>query len=55
MKLARAVRQLVSLFDDLINSDLGAILLFLLRDDDPEVKVAACRCCRFIAKVLVKE
>jgi hypothetical protein len=56
MKLAKAVRQLVSLFDDdLINSDLGAILLFLLRDDNPEAKVAACRCCRFIAEVLVKE
>jgi serine/threonine-protein phosphatase 2A regulatory subunit A len=56
MKLAKAVRHLVSLFDDeLINSDLGAILLFLLRDDDPEVKVAACRCCRLIAEVLVKE
>lgn len=40
---------------DLIGSDIGAIVLFLLRDPDPEVKTAACDCCRQIVDVLVKE
>lgn len=39
---------------DLLGSDIGAILLFLLRDLDPEVKTAACGCCKQIVDVLVK-
>ena len=40
---------------DLIGSDMGSIILFVLRDLDPEVKTAACGCCKQIIDVLVKE
>ena len=53
--MAKALSELVPYFSsDLIGSDIGATILFLLRDFDPEVKTAACGCCKQIVDVLVK-
>lgn len=53
--LAKTLPQIGPYFAaDLVSSDIGAIILFLLRDFDPEVKTAACGCCKQIVDVLVK-
>ncbi|OHT11584.1 HEAT repeat family protein [Tritrichomonas foetus] len=53
--MAKTLSVLVPYFAaDLIGSDIGSIILFLLRDFDPEVKTAACGCCKQIVDVLVK-
>jgi len=53
--MAKMLPNLVPYFaTDLVGSDIGAILLFLLRDQDPEVKTAACGCCKQIVDVLAK-
>lgn len=55
VNLAKTLPLIVPYFAaDLIGSDIGTIILFLLRDFDPEVKTAACGCCKQIVDVLVK-
>ena len=54
--MTKALPDLVPFFAaDLIGSDIGSIILFVLRDLDPEVKTAACGCCKQIVDVLMKE
>lgn len=53
--MAKALPKLIPYFgQEFINSDIGMILLILLRDPDPEVKTAACQCCRQVIDVLQK-
>jgi serine/threonine-protein phosphatase 2A regulatory subunit A len=54
--MAASLPQLVPHFtSDFLGSDIGAVILFLLRDLDPEVKAAASRSCAQIVDVLMKE
>jgi serine/threonine-protein phosphatase 2A regulatory subunit A len=53
--MARSLPSLVPQFvSDFFGSDIGALILFLLRDLDPEVKMEACSSCARIVHILVK-
>ncbi|KAH0785252.1 Serine/threonine-protein phosphatase 2A 65 kDa regulatory subunit A beta isoform [Histomonas meleagridis] len=53
--MAKALSMLVPYFaSDLIGSDIGSIILYLLRDLDPEVKTAAVLCCKQSIEYLAK-
>ena len=54
-KMAKTLSAFVPYFATALDrSDIGAIILFLLRDPDPEVKTAACLCCKQIVDVFLK-
>ena len=53
--MAKNLTSIIPYFgNDIVGTDIGANLVFLLRDPDPEVKTAACLCCKQIVDVLAK-